>query len=288
MRIKSFAKINLGLEVLRKREDCYHDIRTLFQSIDLYDLLKIEKTSQGDLFLDGSDNTISWGEDNLIFKAASLLKERLGVPWGARISVDKRIPAGKGLGGGSSNAAMTLYALNKLWGIRLDNQNLMNLGRELGADVPYFLEGGLCLGVERGDVIIPLDDVQPFLCLLVLPEFSVLTSSIYQRIDLSLTSSNKASKIIKFLGSRDFSLLENELEETVFSLYPQIKDIKSILQNVGSELSLVSGTGAAVFGLFFEKERAIKGLKKLKMNYSSLLVEPISRERYWNSIKAGV
>jgi len=288
MRIKSFAKINLGLEVLRKRGDNYHDIRTLFQSIDLYDLLKIEKISQGDLFLDGNDNTISWGEDNLIFKATSLLKERFGVPWGARISVDKRIPAGKGLGGGSSNAAMTLYALNELWGIRLDNQKLMNLGRELGADVPYFLEGGLCLGVERGDVIIPLNDVQHFHCLLVLPEFSVLTSSIYQRVDLSLTSSNKASKIIKFLGSRDFSLLENELEETVFSLYPQIKEIKSILQNVGSELSLVSGTGAAVFGLFFEKERAIKGLKKLKRSYSSLLVEPLSRERYWNSIKAGV
>ncbi|MBE0461037.1 MAG: 4-(cytidine 5'-diphospho)-2-C-methyl-D-erythritol kinase [Candidatus Aminicenantes bacterium] len=288
MRIKSFAKINLGLEVLRKREDNYHDIRTLFQSIDLYDLLKVEKTSQGDLFLDGSDNTISWGEDNLIFKAASLLKERFGVPWGARISVDKRIPAGKGLGGGSSNAAMTLYALNELWGIRLDNRNLMDLGRELGADIPYFLEGGLCLGVERGDLIIPLNDVRPFLCLLVLPEFSILTSSIYQRVDLSLTSSDKASKIIKFLGSRDFSLLENELEETVFSLYPQIKEIKSILQNVGSELSLVSGTGAAVFGLFFEKERAMKGLKKLKRNYSSLLVEPISRECYWNSIKSGV
>lgn len=288
MRVKSFAKINLGLEVLGKREDGYHEIRTLFQTVDLYDVLEFRPISGPRILLQGDDASIPWNEENLIYKAAIFLKKRFGILKGIAIHVIKNIPAGKGLGGGSSNAAITLYALNKLWELHLDEKQLMEIGRELGADIPYFLKGGFCLGTERGDAITPLPDLPPLFCLLVLPEISILTASVYQQLQFSLTSKNKDSKIIRFLESRDFSLLENSLEETVFNLYPQIKAIKSSLLNLEPELSLISGTGAAVFGLFLEKEKAERGYKALKKKNSVHLVETLSREKYWSRVSAGV
>ncbi|NIM58270.1 MAG: 4-(cytidine 5'-diphospho)-2-C-methyl-D-erythritol kinase [Candidatus Aminicenantes bacterium] len=288
MKIKSFAKINLGLEIRGKREDNYHEVRTLLQTINFFDVLEFQPAKRDEILLKGDDKTISWERDNLIFRAALLLKEQFHVSQGIEINVKKKIPPGKGLGGGSSNAAVTLHVLNKIWGLLLGKEELMNLGRRLGADVPFFLEGGLCLGTGRGDDITPLPDAATLFCLLVLPSFSIQTAHIYSHFPLSLTSPDKDSKIIKFLDNRDFGLLENRLEETVFRFYPQLKVIKRLLRGQGSELPLVSGTGSAVFGLFLEQEKAEKVLKKVKKDYTSLLVETLPRERYWRSLKPGV
>jgi 4-diphosphocytidyl-2-C-methyl-D-erythritol kinase len=288
MRIKSFAKINLGLEVIRKRDDGYHEVKTLLQTIDFYDVLEFRPTPQGRIILEGDDQTISWGKDNLIFKAALLLKENFRITQGIRIDVSKAIPPGKGLGGGSSNAAMALYALNECWALGLGKKELMDFGAELGADVPFFLEGGLCLGTARGDKITPVADMASVSCLLVLPELSISTSSIYEKLQFSLTSPSKDSKIIKFLDSRELGFLENELEETVFRLHPQLRTIKGLFQSHGAELSLVSGTGSASFGLFSEREKAEKAWSEIGKNFPSLLVETLSRERYRKNIKPGV
>ncbi len=288
MRIKSFAKVNLGLEVIRKREDGYHEVRTLLQAINLYDVLEFYKTSEERIVLKGDDPTISWGSDNLIHRAALLVKRGRRLSEGIEIQVTKTIPPGKGLGGGSSNAAMTLYALNELWELNLNVKTLMDLGKELGADVPFFLKGGLCQGTERGDDIAPVPDLKPLWCLLVLPRFSISTASIYGGLQLSLTSKSKDSKIIKFLNSRQLGSLENGLEETVFRLYPQLKPIKAYFQDQESELSLVSGSGSAVFGLFSDRDRAEKALKELEKQYPVVLVETLSREQYWENIRAGV
>ncbi len=288
MRIKSFAKINLGLEVIGKREDGYHEVRTLLQAVDFYDVLEFRSAPDDRVALEGDDLTLSWGEDNLIFRAALLLKKNFRVSKGVEIRVTKTIPPGKGLGGGSSNAAMTLYALNKHWGLGLEKKVLMDFGKELGADVPFFLEGGLCLGTGRGDDIVPASDLDSVSCLLVFPEFSISTASIYGQFQLSLTSHSKGSKIIKFLDSRELGSLENELEETVFRPHPQLKVIKNLFRDHGAELSLVSGTGSAVFGLFSEREKAEKVMEELKKSYPSFLAETLSRERYQESIKLGV
>ncbi len=288
MRIKSFAKINLGLEVRGKRKDNYHEVRTLLQTINFFDVLEFRSIGQDKILLKGDDKTISWERENLIFRAALLLKEQFHISKGIEINVTKNIPPGKGLGGGSSNAAMTLHVLNKSWGLRLGKKALKNLGKQLGADVPFFLEGGLCLGLGKGDEITPLSDTATLSCLLVLPSFSIQTSHIYSHFSLSLTSRDKDSKIIKFLDNREFDLLENRLEETVFRFYPQLKAIKRLLRGQGSELPLVSGTGSAVFGLFLEQEKAEKVLRKVKKDYTSLLVETLPRERYWRSLKTGV
>lgn len=288
MRIKSFAKINLGLEVIRKRDDGYHEVKTLLQTIDFYDVLEFRPSPQGTIILEGDGQTISWGKDNLIYKAALLLKENFRITQGVKIDVTKRIPPGKGLGGGSSNAAMTLYVLNEFWTLGLRKETLMDYGAELGADVPFFLEGGLCLGTARGDKITPVSDIASVFCLLVLPELSISTASIYEPLQFSLTSPSKDSKIIKFLDSRELGFLENELEETVFRFHPQLRTIKSLLQSHGSELSLVSGTGSALFGLFSERKKAEKAFREIKKSFPSLLVETLSRERYGKNIKPGV
>lgn len=288
MKLYSFAKINLGLEVLGKREDDYHEVRTLLQSIDLYDVLEFRSIPTGTILIRGDDWRVPWDERNLIHKAAQLLRDNHDVSTGIEVQVRKRIPPGKGLGGGSSNAAMTLYALDRLWGLNLGKRSLMALGKNLGADVPYFLEGGLCLGVGRGDEIETLEDLPSCYCVLVLPETTILTASVYSQLLPFLTSNAKDSKIIKFLKNRRLHLLENSLEETVFRSYPQIKAIKSLFQRSEPELSLMSGSGSAVFGLYLEEKKAREAYKELSRVHPSLLVETIPRERYWCRLHAGV
>ena len=288
MRVKSFAKINLGIEVLGKRKDAYHEIRTLFQSVGLCDYLDVFPLQTDEIVLKGDDSSIPWDESNLIHRAAVLLKKRFSVEQGIEVHVTKKIPAGRGLGGGSSNAAMILLALNGLWGLGLKKKELGLLGAQLGADVPFFFEGGLCLGQGIGSRVLPLEDLAPLLCVLVLPPVSVPTASVYKAHHASLTSQDKDSKIIRFLDSRDLGLLENDLEETVFRTHPQIKAIKRLIREQGSELSLMSGSGSAVFGLFRQRKKAEKAVEALSKKHAVVCVTTLSRENYWNSIDTGV
>jgi len=288
MKVKAFSKVNLGLEVLRKREDGYHDIRTIFQSISLYDSIEIRFSHSNGIMLSGSDRSISWGEDNLVYKAASLMKEQAVTDRGIHIHVIKNIPAGAGLGGGSSDAAVTLLTLNKMLKLNLDKMALMEFGKGIGADVPYFLEGGLCVGTDKGDKISFIDDLPKFFCLLVLEGTSISTKLVYNHYGESLTSKDKESKIIEFLNTRRLGGLENDLEETVFYLFPQIKKVKNLIKEMAPVLSLVSGTGAAVFGLFREEDKARKAFERIKKVYPAVLAETISREQYWNRLMDGV
>ena len=286
MKYRSFAKINLGIEVLGKREDGYHEIRTLFQSIEFGDILEFRPLADREIRLSGTDASIPWDDRNLVHRAARLLQQDFPKAGGAEVLVTKNVPAGKGLGGGSGNAAMTLFALNGLWELGLDQSRLQEYGRRLGADVPYFLTGGLCLGEGRGDVITSLPDLPVYSCVLVLPSFPILTSDIYGR--LRLTSPSEDSKMNRFLARREFGLLENKLEETVFSLYPRLKAIKSSFLDKEAVLSLVSGTGSAVFGLFEDRKKAARALADMGRTEEALLVETLSRERYWKRATAGV
>jgi 4-diphosphocytidyl-2-C-methyl-D-erythritol kinase len=283
MQIKSFAKINLGIEVLGKRDDGFHEIITLFQSIDFCDLLSFFPCKQNEIILKGDDDSISWDESNLIHKAASLLREQCDAQTGVEIHVKKNIPAGKGLGGGSSNTAMTLLALNRMWRIHWEIDALKDLGGRLGADVPYFFEGGLCLGKGKGNILYPQKDMSPFHCVLVLPSISVSTAAVYDKFRASLTSLDKDSKIIRFLDGHNIGDLRNDLEETVFRTHPQIKAIKNLIQEQGSDLTLMSGSGSAVFGLFRQKEAADEAMDALRAHSkecTALLTTGLSRTEY--------
>jgi 4-diphosphocytidyl-2-C-methyl-D-erythritol kinase len=335
MKINSFAKINLGIEVLGDRPDGYHDILTLFQSIDLADSLEFSPSPNEGIVLSGDDPAVPWDERNLVHRAASLLQSRTGCRRGSRISVRKSIPAGKGLGGGSSNAAMTLLGLDEFWALGLGAEGLTPLARELGADVPYFLQGGLCLGEDRGDRLTRLEDLEPLWVLLAFPPFAVSTAEIYGAFRPSsphsptpspgfagtgdeargsgstphkprprqdrdwearprkdrevegLTSEAKPSKIGRFLESKDFGLLENQLEETIFRTYPQLEKYKRFFQDQGAEASLVSGTGSTVFGLFREEEKAVRVRKALRKKVPARLVETLPGKAYGRRLRAG-
>jgi 4-diphosphocytidyl-2-C-methyl-D-erythritol kinase len=287
--IKSFAKINLGLEVVRRRPDGYHDIRTLFQWIGLSDVLDIRGEPSPTVELEGNDPSIPWDAANLVFKAARALREKSGFRGGAKIRVTKNIPAGRGLAGGSSNAATTLFALNRLWGLGLSRQDLVEIGKGLGADVPYFLHGGLCLGEERGDRLTELDDLPSLHVVLALPPFPVLTPRIYGALGASsLTSPGEDSKISRFLKTRELGFLENRLEETIFRLYPQLIEYKSLFRNHGAELSLVTGSGSAVYGLFRDRERAERCLADARKRGEAVLTGTVARLQGWTELEAGV
>jgi 4-diphosphocytidyl-2-C-methyl-D-erythritol kinase len=288
MKARSFAKINLGLEIVRKRPDGYHDIRTLFQSIDLADTIELEPTEDGTICLEGDEPSVAWDRTNLVHRAARLLRERTGSPAGARIRVAKSVPPGKGLGGGSSNAAVTLHALNKLWSLGLGPEALAELALLLGSDVPYFLQGGLCLGESRGEALTRLADLPSLPCVLVFPPYPILTAGIYAGVGPSLTSDAKDSKIMRFLDTGDFGLLENDLELVIFRRYPELEAFKRFFRDQGAALSLVAGSGSAVFGLFTDRDQARKALDQLRGKSEARLVETLPREGYWTQVGAGV
>lgn len=278
----SYAKINLGLEVLYRRPDGYHEIRTLFQTINFHDVLEFRLAPPGVLKLEGDNPLIPWDETNLIYQAACRLEERFKPKAGVKIKVNKIIPVGSGLGGGSSNAAVTLLALNHLWNLNLPLISLIELARSLGADVAYFLTGGLCLGEGRGDLISPLTEFPPFYCLLVCPDFSISTALIYNYYDqrATLTKKNQPSRIIEFLEKRRLRFLVNELEEVIFDLYPELKKIKEFLLEQEPLMAGVSGTGSAVFALFLEKEKAERALVSLKGQGKTILTTTLPRKDY--------
>jgi len=287
MRLRSCAKINLGLEIVRKRPDGYHDIRTLFQSIDLADRIELEPTADGRIRLEGDDPAIPWDETNLVHRAAQLLRERSGTVAGAFIRVSKAIPAGKGLGGGSSNAALTLYGLNRLWSAGLGPEDLASLALRLGSDVPYFLRGGLCLGESRGETLTPLPDLAPLACVLAFPPYPILTADVYASVGPSLTSEGKDSKIMRFLETGDLGPLENALEHVILRRHPELEDLKRFFLGRGATLSLVTGSGSAVFGLFSGKDQARKALDELRARSDARLAETLPREDYWARVVAG-
>jgi 4-diphosphocytidyl-2-C-methyl-D-erythritol kinase len=287
MTIKSFAKINLGLEIVGKRADGYHDIRTLFQTITLADEIDFEPAADGIVDLAGDDPSIAWDGTNLIHRAARALFERTGASAGVRITVRKNVPVGRGLGGGSSNAAATFLALNRMWGLGLNRNDLAGMARGLGADVPFFLKGGLCLGEDIGDRLTPLPDLAVLPCLLVFPPFPIPTPSIYAGLGPSLTSSGKVSKIVRFLESGDFGFLENDLERVIFRAYPELERWKSFFREQGALVAQVSGSGSAVYGLFPDTESAAAARRRLPGTSEACLAATLPREDYWAQLGAG-
>lgn len=287
MTVKSFAKINLGLEIVGRRPDGYHDIRTLFQTVSLADELDFKPAPDGVLEVVGDDPAIAWDRTNLVHRAARLLQGAGETTKGAKIAVRKVVPARRGLGGGSSNAAATLLALNGLWGLGLGPVELSRLARGLGADVPFFLKGGLCLGEDIGDRLTPLPDLTPLPCVFLFPGFPISTPSIYAGVDPSLTSPVKMSKIMRFLESGDFGLLENDLERVIFRAHPELERWTSFFREQGALLSQVSGSGSAVYGLFPDTASAEEARRRLPGTSDARLATTLPRESYWAQLGAG-
>jgi 4-diphosphocytidyl-2-C-methyl-D-erythritol kinase len=259
--LPAFAKINLSLRVLGRRADGYHELRTVFQTISLRDELTFEAADSEGVELLCSAPDIPTDESNLVRRAAEALRERFGVRRGARVRLEKRIPAGGGLGGGSSDAAAALVGLTRLWGVETDSKELTEMGARLGADVPFFLTGGTALGTGTGAEITPLKDLPRKGLVVVTPGVRVSTAEAFRA--LGVTALTKAGAAVMLPISRaeaEFhgslcEVMSNDFEPSVFRLFPDTGRARDALKGAGAECAMLSGSGSSVFGVF-ENEAA--------------------------------
>lgn len=251
--IESYGKINLGLDVLHKREDGYHEIRTIMQEINLSDTLALEEIKEG-IVLSSNNNSIPLDSSNLAYKAWEKIKEATSINRGIKISIRKNIPVSAGLAGGSSNAAAVLKGLNQLWDLRLKDEELQDIGIQIGADVPFCIVGGTSLAEGIGEKLTKLKPFTGKNILLVNPGISISTAEIYKKLKLQNKPKLAIKDIISFIEEDNLKSLSeimiNVMEEVVLADYPIVSEIKKDLMHYGALSSLMSGSGPTVFGLF--------------------------------------
>jgi 4-diphosphocytidyl-2-C-methyl-D-erythritol kinase len=253
MLLNAYAKVNLFLEVIARRDDGYHELVTILQTISLHDELELSLQPER-INLDCNLPNLPTNERNLAYRAARLLKEKTGIKPGVLIHLKKNIPIGAGLGGGSSDAAAVLLGCNKLWNCKLSYSDLTELGMQLGMDVPFFLHGGTAFALGRGEQIVRQLPTPELDLVIIYPNIFVSTASVYKNLEIRLGSNkNEPTSLLTALESRNISQiavsLYNRLESSTFKLHPQLAEIKDALISAGSLGALLSGSGSAIFGL---------------------------------------
>ena len=291
--LPSFAKINLDLRILGSRPDGYHDLRTVLQSLALFDNVTVS-VRRGPIAVTCDEPDIPTDQRNLVWRAASLLHRvatgRSSAPRDITIDLRKRVPSEAGLGGGSSNAAMTLLALNQLWKLDLDLTTLTRIAARLGADVPYFLVGGTALGLGRGDDIYPLADMPPVHVVILRPGFGVATNDAYLWFDEELRRAREPVPRVIPAGWPAWSAtLRNDLEVPVVRHHPAIGRIRQSLLDAGATFAAMSGSGSAVFGLFERADAARRTANDLaRPGWLSLHTRTLNRRDYARRVAAGL
>ena len=294
LRLRAFAKVNLRLEILGRRADGYHELRTIFQTISLHDTLEIsaQRVSRIDFSIEGNDTLAAESlKSNLVYRAIEAARRELGWRKGVRARLVKRIPVGRGLGGGSSDAAVALVGMMRLARKEIPTARLIEIGSSLGADVPFFLFGGTALGIGRGDEVYPLPDAPHNTVLVVSPHhIAVRTANAYKWLaakplassHLQLTKRHTTHKLSSFCAlcwSAQGVALANDFEAAVFPRYPRLRNIKRELLRQGAVEAMLAGSGSAVFALFRSPamaRRAAQGFPK----DSAFICETISRGDY--------
>lgn len=264
IRLKSPAKINLRLEVLRKRPDGYHEVRTLLQKISCYDTLDVALTRKKGIFITSNNPSLPLGRDNLVYRAIESLLKTTVYEGGVRVWIRKRIPLGAGLGGGSSNAAAGLRAVSFLLGLDMPADTLQRMGARIGADVPFFLFEGSALGSGIGDRLARVD-LPELWFVLIYPNFEVSTRWAYERVVLTKRGFRLNIRTLARTPEGLAHILRNDLEEAVSGQYPQIEVMKEMLCSAGAMGALMSGSGPTVFGVFESGEAASRAYRKLRM-----------------------
>ncbi len=276
------AKLNLFLEVIRRRGDGFHDIETVFQPVTLHDTVRIERRPGG-ISLAGDDPGVPWDESNTCWKAAALLLGDDPRSRGVSIEVRKEIPAGAGLGGGSSDAAGVLAGIDRLFELGIGDSRLMEIALDIGSDVPFFLFGSPAVGRGRGEILERIDGLERGTFLIVKPDVSVSTEWAYRQGNLILTSSRGGHRLNRLLGGLkvfpDVALeTSNSFQEVVAGEYPEIGRILELLERAGARLSAMSGSGSACFALF-EDDTSASGARRLMLGegFSAWMAHPSER-----------
>jgi len=277
----SFAKINIGLNILQKRSDGYHNLETIFQQVDIADTIQlaVDDAPKSRITVSTTEKTLPVDESNLAYRAAVAFLEKAGLKKKINIHIKKKIPIGAGLGGGSGNAATVLLLLQKLTNT-LTPENLMAIGTKLGADVPFFIEGGCSYATGIGDELTPIRICRNFHVFIVVPSNRISTKWAYDNYRIHLTKCQNSVKLSSFItnaenDSRWRDIVRNDFEPLIFSKFSEMKAIKEKMYSAGAFYASISGSGSAVYGLFCDKEMAFKCGELFRFCDSAFLASPV-------------
>lgn len=292
--LRAYGKINLGLDVVRKREDGYHEVRMIMQTVSVYDMLELERTDTLGIELKTNLAWLPVNEKNLAYRAADSLRKEFQIKQGLRINLRKHIPVAAGMAGGSTDAAAVLRGVNRLFSLGLSDGELMKRGVKLGADVPYCIIGGTVLSEGIGEILTPLPPLQKCYILIAKPSVSVSTRFVYEnlkadelKIHPDIDGMAEAIKAGELKGVT--CRLGNALETVTVPAYPVIKDIKDFMREYGAENVLMSGSGPTVFGIFNREDTihgAAEALKKTGLAKQIYEAEPVN-EKQVSTLQAG-
>lgn len=280
--LKALAKINLGLDVVRRREDGYHEVRMIMQTIHLYDRLDIKRTKESGIQIQTNLSFLPVNENNLIYKAAKLLMDEFSITDGVSVKLDKRIPVAAGMAGGSTDAAAMLFGMNRLFSLGLTKRQLMERGVQIGADVPYCIMRGTALAEGIGEELSPLAPMVKCPVLIAKPSISVSTKFVYQNLKLDDTTIHPDIDLliedIKAKNLHDIAAhMGNVLETMTIPNYPVIDEIKKHMLSHGAVGAMMSGSGPTVFGLFEDEATAKKA-------YTAMRSSHLARQVYLTSV----
>lgn len=272
---KAYGKINIGLDVLRKRSDGYHEVKMIMQTVSLYDRITITRNkNSSDIVLETNLNFLPTNENNIVYKAAKLIKDEFGISDGLSIKLEKHIPVAAGMAGGSTDAATTLELLNTMYSLNLSKDDLMKRAVTLGADVPYCILKGTALSEGIGEVLTPLKQLMPCYILIVKPPIYVSTKFVYENLRINeLNSHPDIDGIVDAISAGDLETMSqkmgNVLESVTEDNYPVISSIKKLMTQNGAISSLMSGSGPTVFGIYDNEDKINQAATFFKTNYPS-------------------
>ena len=280
--LKALAKINLGLDVVRRREDGYHEVRMIMQTIHLYDKLDIAKTKEPGIAIKSNLSYVPTNESNLVYKAGKLLMDEFGITEGVSVDLNKRIPVAAGMAGGSTDAAAMLYGMNRMFELGLSQKELMERGVKIGADVPYCLMRGTALAEGIGEKLTQLPPMVKCPVLIAKPQISVSTKFVYENLKLTEeTIHPDIDQLVTDIKEKDLAAIAghmgNVLESVTIPAYPIIADIKNKMMESGAVNSMMSGSGPTVFGLFDDEATAKKA-------YREMVASGLAKQVYLTSI----
>lgn len=298
--LPAFAKINLGLRVLGKRPDGYHEIDTILQTISLHDTIQLTVTRERDIVLSCDDRSLTTGAENLVYRAASALQERLAPGRGVRIRLQKRIPVQAGLGGGSSDAAITLLGLAPLWNPNATLPDVLQIAAQLGSDVPFFLCGGTSRARAAGSDLTPLSDAPDQHLLVIKPNPGISTRDAYESLKApSLTSaltSVEAKTILSSSGQGensdifDYRALQNDFERVALQLEPEIERAKIALMKAGADAVSLAGSGSALVGFFDNGDAQARAIQMIELDagWRVFPCRMVGRDSYRSALGQGL
>jgi 4-diphosphocytidyl-2-C-methyl-D-erythritol kinase len=286
LRLRAFAKINLGLKILCRRPDGYHEIRAIYQTLRMHDrlTLQVDPRKRGIRVASIGDDVPS-GPANLVYKACLKWKRAVRFHGGIEVQIQKMIPAGSGLGGASSDAAATLVGLERLSGNQLTTARRFALAASLGSDVPLFLLGGRVLGCGRGEEVYPLEDLEPAECLVVFPGYKILTADAYRQASSSLTSRKEANTIGPFgmwsqCPANPWGPAENDFERVVFAKWPELGCLKNQFIRAGAETACLTGSGSAVYAIFDSPGKLLQAARLVPEGWRTFHTQTLQRKIY--------